>query len=108
MTSEVGIPGDSDGEEFAAMWGAWIRSLVWEDLLEKGTATHSSILGAALVAQTVENLCAVQENQVPSLGQEDPVKKGMAAHSSILAWRIPWTEVPGGLQCMVSQRVRHD
>ena len=71
-------------------------------------ATHSGILGASLVAQTVKNLSAMQENQVPSLGQEDPVAKGMAAQSSILAWRIPWTEVPGRLPCMVSQRVRHD
>ena len=46
----------------------------------------------------VKNLPAMQETQVRSLGQEDPLKKGMATHSSILAWRIPWTEEPGGLQ----------
>ena len=46
-----------------------------------------------------------QETGVRSLGQEDPLEKGMAAHSSILAWRIPWTEAPGGLQSMGSQRV---
>ena len=46
--------------------------------------------------------------QVPSLGREDPLKEGMATHSSILAWRIPGTEEPGGLQSMGSQRVRHD
>jgi len=45
---------------------------------------------------------------VRSLGQEDPLKKGMAIHSSILAWRIPWTEEPGGVQSMGSQGVRHD
>ena len=66
-------------------------------------ATHSGILGASLVVQTVKNLSAMQENQVPSLGQEDPVEEGVAAQSSILAWRIPWSEVPGSLQCMVSQ-----
>ena len=44
-----------------------------------------------------KNLLAVQETQVLFLGQEDPMEKGMAAHSSILAWRIPWTEEPGGL-----------
>ena len=44
---------------------------------------------------------------VPSLGQEDPLQKGMATHSSILAWRIPWTEEPGGLQSTGLQRVRH-
>ena len=49
----------------------------------------------------------MQETQVPSLGQEDPLEKGMATHSTILAWRIPWTEQPGKLQSMGSQRVRH-
>ena len=49
-----------------------------------------------------------EEMQVRSLGQEDPLKEGMATHSSILAWRIPWTEEPGGLQSMGSHRVRHD
>ena len=46
--------------------------------------------------------------QIPSLGQEDPLEEGMATHSSILAWRIPWTEEPGGLQNMWSQTVKHD
>ena len=45
---------------------------------------------------------------VQSLGREDPLEEEMAAHSSILAWRIPWTEEPGGLQSMESQRVRHN
>ena len=49
-----------------------------------------------------------QETRVRSLGQEDPLRKGMATHSSILAWRIPWTEEPGGLLSMGSHRVRHD
>ena len=53
-------------------------------------------------AQRVKNLHAMQETQVRSLGQEDPLEEEMAPHSSILAWRIPWTEEPGGLQ---SQRV---
>ena len=56
----------------------------------------------------VKNLSAMQETQVRSLGQENPLEKEMATHSSILAWRIPWTEQPGGLQSMGSQRVRHD
>ena len=55
-----------------------------------------------------KNLPIIQETQVRSLGQEDPLEKGMATHSSTLAWRIPWTEEPGGLQSMGSQRVRHD
>ena len=60
------------------------------------------------VAQMVKNLPVVWETQVQSLSQEDPLEKGMATHSSILAWRIPWTEKPGGLQSMGSQRVGHD
>ena len=63
---------------------------------------------ASLIAQTVKNLPAMQESQVRSLGQEDPLKKGMASHSNILAWRISWTEEPGGLQSMGLQRVGHD
>ena len=56
----------------------------------------------------VKNLPAMQEMWVQSLGQEDPLEEGMATHSSILAWRIPWTEKPGRLQSIGSQRVRHD
>ena len=56
----------------------------------------------------VKNLPAVQETQVRSLGWEDPLEKEMATHSRILAWRITWTEKPGGLQSMGSQRVGHD
>ena len=55
-----------------------------------------------------KNLAAVQEMQVQSLGEEDPLEKGLATHSSILAWKIPWTEEPGRLQSMGSQRVEHD
>ena len=51
---------------------------------------------ASFVAQSVKNLPAVQETWVPPLGWEDPREKGMATHSSILAWKIPWTEEPGG------------
>jgi len=61
------------------------------------------IYRASLVAQTVKNLPAMKETWVQSLGWEDPLEKGMAAHSSVLAWRIPWTEKPGGLQSMGSQ-----
>ena len=59
-----------------------------------------------LVAQMVKNMPATWEIQVQSLGREDPLEKGMANDTSILAWRIPWAEEPGGLQCMGSQRVR--
>ena len=61
----------------------------------------------SLVAQMVKNLSAMQETWIQSLGQEDPLEKEMATHSGIPAWRIPWTEEPGGLQSMGSQRLRH-
>ena len=60
------------------------------------------------MTQMVKNLPARQEAWVGFLGREDPLEEGMATHSSILAWRIPWTEEPGGLQSMGSQRVRHE
>ena len=60
------------------------------------------------MAQVVKNLPAMQETMVGSQGQEDPLQKGMATSSSILAWRIPWTEEPGGLKSMGSQRAGHD
>ena len=66
------------------------------------------VIWASLVAQRLKCLPARQETWVQSLGQEDPLEKEMATHSSILAWRIPWTEEPGGLLSMGSQRVRHD
>jgi len=56
----------------------------------------------------VKNLPAMQEMWIRTLGWEDSLEEGMATHSSILAWGIPWTEDPGGLQFMESQRVRHD
>ena len=65
--------------------------------------------GASLVAQTVKNLPAMQETQVPSLGWEDLPEKEIATHSSILVWRIPWTEEPQcAIQSIGSQRIRHD
>ena len=60
------------------------------------------------MAQTVKNPPAMQDTWVQSLGWEDPLEEDMATHSSILAWRIPWTEEPGGLQSMRSQRVGYD
>ena len=62
---------------------------------------------ASLVAQMVKRLHAMQETRVRSLGQEDPLEKEMATHSSSLAWKIPWTEEPGRLPSMGSQRVGH-
>ena len=63
---------------------------------------------ASLVAQMVKQLPAVRKTWVQSLGREDPLEKAMAAHSSTLAWKIPWTEEPGGLQSMGWERVGHD
>ena len=60
------------------------------------------------MAQTIKNLPAMWETQVQSLGLEDPLAKEMTTHSGVLAWRVTWTEEPGGLQSMGSQRVRHD
>ena len=67
-----------------------------------------SIFWASLVAQRLKCLLPMWETWVRSLGQEDPLEKEMATHCSILAWRIPWTEEPGRLQSMRSQRVRQD
>ena len=88
-----------------AFKGDW---LVWGSQLI--AASHlvclTSLPGLPCVAQTVKNLPAMWETRVRSLGWEDPLEKGMATHSSILAWRIPWTEEPGGLQSLGSQRAR--
>ena len=72
------------------------------------TLRKSLTIWTSLVAQTVKHLPKVWETWVQSLGQEDPLEKDMAAHSSTLAWKIPWTEEPGRLQSMGSQRVGHD
>ena len=69
---------------------------------------QSDLLYSELVAYTVKHLPAIWETHVQSLGREDPLEKEMATHSSILAWKIPWTEEPGGLQSMGSQRVGHN
>ena len=60
------------------------------------------------MAQTVKHLLAVQETWVRSLVWEDPLEKGMATHSGTLAWKIPWTEKPGRLQSIGSQKIAHD
>ena len=63
---------------------------------------------ASPMSQMVKNLPAMQETPVQSRGWKDPLEKGMAIHSSVLAWRVPWTREPGGLQSMGLQRVGHD
>ena len=93
----------------------WLGShcwLIWDTLLfEQWKSIDSGWWGdgwASPVAQMVKNLPAVQETWVWSLGQKDLLGKRMAIQSSILAWEIPWTEEPGGLQFMGSQRVGHN
>ena len=67
-----------------------------------------SYIWTSLVAQMVKHLPTMRETRVQSLSWEDPLEKEMATHSSTLAWKIPWTEEPGRLQSMGSQRVGHD
>ena len=69
---------------------------LWEVRVRAASQTAPNYLDS-LVSQRVENLPVVQETRVLSVGQEDPLKKGVATHSSILAWRIPYSEEPGGL-----------
>ena len=80
----------------------------WDLLKEVAIIFITSTIIWPQVAQRLKNLPAMRETWVQSLGQEDPLEKEMATHSSILAWRIPWTEEPGGPQSMGSQRVGHD
>ena len=84
---------------------AWASVLISESvILTRGLEGA----GASLVAQRLKRLPPMRETRVRSLGREDPLEKEMVTHSSILAWRIPWTEEPGRLQSMWSQRVGHD
>ena len=71
-----------------------------------GSLGHTVSLGASPVSTRL-SVQESQQLQVQSLGQKDPLEEGMAAHSGILAWRIPWTEEPGGLQSMGSHRLGH-
>ena len=82
----------------------WVGEIPWR---RKWQPTPVFLL-ASLVAQMVKNLPPMQKTQVRSLCQEDALEKGRETHSSILAWGIPWTGEPGGLQSMGSQRVGHD
>ena len=83
-------------------------SLITGPLVKRKAVFINMQCGASLVAQLVKNPPAVRETWVRSLGWEDPLEKEMATHTSVLAWRIPWTEEPGGLQALELQRVRHD
>ena len=94
----MGFP-DSSVDKESAMQETLVLFLGWEDPLEKGQATHSSILGFPCV-QLVKNPPIMWETWVQSLGWEVPLEKGKATHSSILAQRIP--------QSMESQKIRHN
>ena len=74
----------------------------------QGIRNHSRYFRASLAVQIGKNLSAARETQIQSLGWEDPLEKGMATHPNILVRRIPWTEEPGGLQFVGSQRVGND
>ena len=82
-----------------------------EGKVEDGKHTHlcsGLSSGASLVAQTVKRLPTIRETGVRALGRDVPLEKAMATHSSTLAWKIPWTEEPGRLQSVGSQRVGHN
>ena len=99
-----GFPGSSAGKESACNAGDPGSGKPPRE----GIGYSLQLSWASLMAQTVKNLPAMWKTWVQSLGQEDPLEERMAAHPSILAWRIPWTEEPGGLQSMGSQRAGHD
>ena len=90
-----------------AMLETLVQFLDQEGPLKKGEAIVFQYFWASLMAQMVKNLPAIWETLVQFLGWEDPLEEGMATHFSILAWRIPWTEEPGGLQSMGLRSVRH-
>ena len=96
-----------------ATWPPWPthltqnRCYLCDEPVSSLTFTINTSLVASLVAQSVKHLLAMRETWVRSLGREDPLEKDMVTHSSTLAWKIPWTEEPGRLQSMGSQRVGH-
>ena len=102
-------------------WWAAVHGVAESDTAEGQSTAQNDILvrrgkkrlfskwyWASLVAQTLKNLPAMWETWVPSLGWDDPLEEGMATHSNILAWKVPWTEEPGGLQSMGLHRVGHN
>ena len=104
----MGFPGSSAGKDSTCKAGhpGSIPGLERSSGEGIGYSFHYS--WASLVAQTIKNPFTMRETWVRLLGWEDPLEEGKATHSSILAWRIPWTEEPGGLQSMGSQRIAHD
>ena len=103
-----GFPGNSAGKESTCNAGNPSSTPGLGRSTGEGIVYPFQYSWVSLVAQTVKNPLAMWETRVQYLGWEDLLEKGMATHSSILAWRIPWTEKPGGLQSLGSQRVGHD
>ena len=103
----VFLPGESQGQGSLVGCRLWGRteSDTTEVTQQQQQQQHTFIHWVSLVVQWVRNLLAMQETRVRSLGWEDPLEKEMATHSSILAWRIPWTEEPDGLQSMGMQEL---
>ena len=104
----MGFPGSSAGKESTYKSGDSGVIPGLERSPGEGISYPLQFSWASLVAQLKRNPPAMCETWVQSLGWEDPLEKEMATHSSILAWRIPWTEEPGGLQSTGLQRVGHD
>ena len=104
----VGFPGSSAGKESACNAGDPCLIPGLGRSPGEGIGYSLQYSWASLVIQSVKNLPAMWETWVRSLSWEDPLEEDMATDSSILAWRIPWTEEPGMLQSMGSQRVSHD
>ena len=111
MGSRIKFP-ESESQLFhlQVTWFWQATALQFPHLIRRAPTLKVTVneVGASLVAQRLKHLPAMWDTWVQSLGQEDPQEKEMATHSSILAWRIPWTEEPGGLRSTGSQRVRHD
>ena len=102
----VFLPGESQGRWSlvgCCLWGC--TELDTTEATQQQQQQQHTRLWEELAAQMVRSPPAMKETRVQSLGQEDPLNKGMATHSSIPVWRIPWTEEPGGLQSMGSERV---
>ena len=91
-----------------ALLGRWLKSQTYSDIKRLNKYIWKKTFMTFLVAQTVMRLPTMQETWVQSLSRKDLLEKKMATNSSILAWKIPWTEEPGRLQSMGSQRVGHD
>ena len=106
LASPLASPVGKQVKQTSAHW--FLLSGRSTHICETSRASLSSAFDSCSLAQKVKNPPVMQETQVRSLGQEDPLEKGMAADSRILAWRIPWTEEPGGSQSMGSWRVGHN